>query len=123
MIRVSLPTPLRILANTGDEVQFEITGPVTQRSVLDALEAHYPSLRGTIRDQVTGQQRTFVRFFACEQDLSHESPDAALPEAVATGEEPYAIVERAGRRLRHCRLVESSTRRASRQPRVTKSGS
>jgi molybdopterin synthase sulfur carrier subunit len=92
MIRVSLPTPLRILANTGAEVRLEIDEPVTQRAVLDALEARYPSLRGTIRDHVTGRRRAFVRFFACEQDLSHESPDAPLPEAVAAGAEPYAII-------------------------------
>ncbi len=92
MIRVSLPTPLRILANSGAEVRLEIHGPVTQRSVLDALEARYPSLRGTIRDQVSGRRRAFVRFFACEQDLSHESPDAPLPEAVAAGAEPYTII-------------------------------
>jgi molybdopterin converting factor small subunit len=92
MIRVQLPTPLRILAQTGAEVQLDVTGDVTQRAVLDALEARYPNLRGTIRDQVTGRRRAFVRFFACEQDLSLESPDAVLPPAVASGAEPFAII-------------------------------
>jgi sulfur-carrier protein len=92
MIRVQLPTPLRILAQTGAEVQVEVTGDVTQRAVLDALEAHYPNLRGTIRDQVTGRRRAFVRFFACEQDLSLESPEAMLPAAVASGAEPFVII-------------------------------
>lgn len=92
MIRVVLPAHLRTLARVHDEVTLQIAGPVTQRSVLDALEAQYPMLRGTIRDQVTQQRRPFLRFFACEGDLSHELPDAALPEAVAKGEEPLLIV-------------------------------
>ncbi len=92
MIRVVLPAHLRTLAGTGAEVQVEVDGRVTQRSVLDALEARYPMLRGTIRDQATQKRRPFVRFFACEQDLSHESPDAPLPEAVATGKEPFLII-------------------------------
>jgi hypothetical protein len=83
---------LRNLAKTSGEVQLEVEGPVTQRSVLDALEARYPMLRGTIRDQVTQQRRPFVRFFACSEDLSHESPDALLPEAVASGAEPFLLV-------------------------------
>jgi len=92
MIRVVLPAHLRNLAKTGEEVQLEIAGPVTQRSVLDALEARYPMLRGTIRDHLTQQRRPFLRFFACEEDWSHEEPDALLPEAVAKGEEPLLIV-------------------------------
>lgn len=92
MIRVTLPFHLRNLAQVGAEVQLEIEGPITQRSVLDALEARYPMLRGTIRDQVTGKRRAFLRFFACQEDLSHEAPDAPLPEEVATGEEPFMIV-------------------------------
>src|SRR5919198_4299051 len=92
MIRVVLPAHLRTLARVDGEVTLHVEGQVTQRSVLDALEARYPMLRGTIRDQVTQQRRAFVRFFACEQDLSHESPDAPLPEAVATGAEPFLIV-------------------------------
>ncbi len=92
MIRVILPAHLRILAKVSGEVQLEVEGPVTQRSVLDALEARYPMLLGTIRDQVTHQRRPFVRFFACEEDLSHESPDAPLPEAVAKGAEPFLLV-------------------------------
>ena len=92
MIRVVLPTPLRTLAKIDDEVELDIQGQVTQRSVLDALEARYPMLRGAIRDQVTQQRRPFMRFFACEQDLSHESPDAPLPDKVATGEEPFLVV-------------------------------
>lgn len=91
-IRVALPAHLRTLARVNGEVELRVTGQVTQGSVLDALEARYPMLRGTIRDQVTGQRRAFVRFFACEQDLSHERPDAPLPEAVAAGAEPYLIV-------------------------------
>ena len=91
-IRVVLPAHLRTLARVDGEVKLEVDGQVTQRSVLDALEACYPMLRGTIRDQVTQQRRAFVRFFACEEDLSHESPDAPLPEAVATGGEPFLIV-------------------------------
>jgi sulfur-carrier protein len=92
MIRVVLPAHLRILAKIDGEVNLDIEGAVTQRSVLDALEARYPVLRGTIRDHVTGQRRPFLRFFACEEDLSHESPDAPLPDAVATAAEPYLIV-------------------------------
>lgn len=92
MIRVILPAHLRMLAQVTGEVQLEIEGPVTQRSVLDAIEARYPMLRGTIRDHDTQQRRPFVRFFACEQDLSHESPDAPLPDAVATGAEPFLLV-------------------------------
>lgn len=92
MIRVILPAHLRMLAQVPGEVHLEIEGPATQRSVLDALEARYPMLRGTIRDHDTQQRRPFVRFFACEQDLSHESPDAPLPDAVATGAEPFLLV-------------------------------
>jgi molybdopterin synthase sulfur carrier subunit len=92
MIRVILPAHLRMLAQVTGEVQLDVQGPVTQRSVLDALEARYPMLRGTIRDHVTQQRRPFVRFFACEQDLSHEPPDAPLPGAVATGAEPFLLV-------------------------------
>jgi hypothetical protein len=92
MIRVILPHHLRTLAGTGSEVTLKITGSVTQQSILDAVEAQYPTLRGTIRDQITHQRRPFVRFFACEQDLSHESPDAPLPEAVASGAEPFWII-------------------------------
>ena len=92
MIRVMLPTHLRTLARVDGEVQLGVEGPVTQRAVLDALEARYPMLRGTIRDHVTQRRRAFVRFFACEQDLSHESPDVPLPDAVATGAEPLLIV-------------------------------
>jgi hypothetical protein len=92
MIRVILPTHLRTLARVDGEVQLDVEGPVTQRSVLDALEARYPALRGTIRDHVTHQRRAFVRFFACEEDLSHESPDAPLPDAIASGAEPFFIV-------------------------------
>jgi len=92
MIRVVLPAHLRTLARVGGEVTLKVEGPVTQRSVLDALEAQYPTLRGTIRDHGTLKRRAFVRFFACEQDLSHESPDAPLPDAVASGVEPFLIV-------------------------------
>jgi len=92
MIRVILPPHLRNLAHVNGDVTLEINGPVTQRSVLDALEAHYPMLRGTIRDHGTLQRRPFLRFFACEEDLSHESPDAPLPEAVASGKEPFIVV-------------------------------
>lgn len=92
MIRVALPVHLRTLARVDDEVKLEVEGPVTQRSVLTALEARYPMLRGTIRDHVTQQRRPFVRFFACEQDLSHEQPDTPLPDAVATGAEPFFVV-------------------------------
>ena len=92
MIRVVLPAHLRTLARVDSEVTLDVTGPVTQRSVLDALEARYPMLQGTIRDHGTLKRRAFVRFFACEQDLSHESPDALLPDAIATGAEPFLIV-------------------------------
>ncbi len=92
MIRVVLPAHLRTLARVDGEVKVHVEGQVTQRSVLDALEAGYPMLRGTMRDQVTHQRRAFLRFFACEQDLSHESPDAPLPDAVAAGAEPLLIV-------------------------------
>ena len=92
MIRVVLPAHLRTLAHVDGKVELEVAGAVTQRSVLDALEAGFPVLRGTIRDQVTHQRRAFVRFFACQEDLSHESPDAPLPDAVATGTEPFLIV-------------------------------
>ena len=92
MIRVVLPTHLRTLARVGEQVELRVEGPVTQQSVLDALEAAYPVLRGTIRDHATHRRRPFVRFFACEQDLSHEPADAPLPEAVASGAEPYLVV-------------------------------
>jgi sulfur-carrier protein len=92
VIRVVLPAHLRTLARLGGEVTLVVQGQVTQRSVLDALEARYPMLCGTLRDHVTKQRRPFVRFFACEQDLSHESPDAPLPEAVASGVEPFLVV-------------------------------
>jgi len=92
MIRVYLPAHLRMLARVAGEVELQVEGPVTQCSVLDALEARYPMLRGTIRDHVTQQRRPFVRFFACEQDLSHEPPDAPLPDAIAKGAEPFMIV-------------------------------
>jgi molybdopterin converting factor small subunit len=92
MIRVVLPAHLRVLARVDGEVRVQVTGQVTQRAVLDALEASYPVLRGTIRDQRSGKRRAFVRFFACQQDLSHEPPDATLPEPVAAGAEPYLIV-------------------------------
>lgn len=92
MIRVLLPYHLRTLARTGTEVRVELDGPVTQRSVLDALEADYPVLRGTIRDRTTGRRRAFVRFYAGGQDLSHDAPDVPLPDAVAAGSEPLRIV-------------------------------
>ena len=92
MIRVVLPQHLRTLAKVDGEVKLEVEGAVTQCSVLDALESRYPMLRGTIRDHVTQERRAFLRFFACEEDLSHEPPDAALPEAVATGKEPFLII-------------------------------
>jgi len=92
MIRVTLPAHLRKLAQVDGEVKLDVEGPVTQRSVLDALEARYPMLQGTIRDHVTQKRRAFVRFFACGEDLSHEPPDAPLPDAVATGAEPFIIV-------------------------------
>ena len=92
MIRVILPQHLRTLAHVGSEVTLEVEGPVTLRSALDALETRYPMLRGTIRDQVTLERRPFLRFFACEEELSHESPEALLPEAVASGKEPLLII-------------------------------
>ncbi|HKA49068.1 MAG TPA: MoaD/ThiS family protein [Candidatus Dormibacteraeota bacterium] len=92
MIRVVLPAHLRTLARIDGEAEIEVEGPATQRSVLDALEARYPMLRGTIRDYATQSRRPFVRFFACEEDLSHEAPDARLPDAIATGAEPFMIV-------------------------------
>jgi hypothetical protein len=92
MIRVVLPHHLRTLARVGEEVELQVEGRATQRSVLDALETRYPILRGTIRDHVTQQRRAFLRFFACEEDLSHEPPDAPLPDAVAQGAEPYLVV-------------------------------
>lgn len=92
MIRVVLPTHLRRLAQVDGEVQLQVDGPVTQGSVLDALEARYPALRGTIRDHGTLRRRPFVRFFACEEDLSHEPADALLPDDVATGREPFVVV-------------------------------
>ncbi len=92
MIRVVLTAHLRTLARVDGEVQLDVEGDVTQRSLFDALEARYPTLRGTIRDHVTQQRRPYVRFFACERDLSHASPDAPLPEAVATGNEPLLVI-------------------------------
>jgi sulfur-carrier protein len=92
MIRVVLPAHLRTLARVDGEVKLEIQGQATQRSVLDALEARYPMLRGTIRDHVTQERRPFLRFFACEEDLSHDSADAPLPEAVAAGAEPFLVI-------------------------------
>jgi hypothetical protein len=92
MIRVVLPFHLRTLAGVDREVQLDVKSPATLSSVLDALEARFPMLRGTVRDHVTQKRRPFVRFFACEQDLSHEAPDAALPDPVATGAEPFLIV-------------------------------
>ena len=92
MIRVVLPAHLRALARINGEVHLDITGPVTQRSVLDALETRYPMLRGTIRAHDGGPRRAFIRFFACEEDLSHDQPDNPLPDAVAAGTEPYLIV-------------------------------
>ncbi len=92
MIRVILPAHLRALARADGEVLVDVEGQVTQRSILNALEARYPMLRGTIRDRVTQERRPFLRFFACEEDLSHELPDAPLPEPVATGKEPFFII-------------------------------
>ncbi|HXJ92214.1 MAG TPA: MoaD/ThiS family protein [Terriglobia bacterium] len=92
MIRVMLPTHLRALAKLDGEVTLEIEGAVTQRSVLDALESRYPVLRGTIREHGTMKRRAFIRFFACEEDLSHEPPDALLPDAVASGKEPFMVI-------------------------------
>jgi len=92
MIRVALPAHLRTLARVEGEVQLDVPGPATQRAVLDALEARYPMLRGTIRDHATQRRRAFVRFFACMQDLSNELPDAPLPDAIASGREPFRVV-------------------------------
>lgn len=92
MIRVVLPAHLRTLAQVSGEIHLDLQGPATQRAVLDALEARYPVLRGTIRDQVTHRRRSFLRFFACEEDLSHEPPDAPLPDAVVVGSEPFYVV-------------------------------
>lgn len=92
MIRVTLPHHLRQLANVGSEVAIQLEGPITQRAILDVIEARYPMLRGTIRDRLTGQRRPFIRFFACGEDWSHEAPDAPLPEAVASGTEVFRIV-------------------------------
>ena len=92
MIRVVLPQHLRTLAHVGMEVQVSIRGPVTQRAILDAIEEQYPMLEGTIRDHVTKQRRPFLRFFACGEDLSHESPDAPVPEAVVAGAEPFLVI-------------------------------
>ena len=93
MIRVQIPGPLRALAKVGDdELRLDVASPVTQRTVLDALEQRYPTLRGTLRDQTTKKRRPLVRFFACEEDLSHESPDAPLPDAVVNGKEPFLVV-------------------------------
>ena len=92
MIRVYLPAHLRMLARRNGEVELQLEGPVTQRAILDALEASYPMLRGTIRDHVTQQRRPFVRFYACEEDLSHESPDQPLPGPVASGAEPFLVI-------------------------------
>ena len=92
MIRIALPYHLRNLAHVGEEVQLDVAVPVTQRAVLDALEARYPMLRGAIRDHVTLQRRPFLRFFACEQDLSHDPPDSPLPDAVVSGKEPFIVI-------------------------------
>jgi molybdopterin converting factor small subunit len=92
MIRIALPAHLRTLAHVSTEVRLEVSGPITQRSILDALEAQYPMLRGTIRDHVTYQRRPFLRFFACAEDYSHSSPDTPLPPAIADGSEPFLIV-------------------------------
>jgi len=92
LIRVTLPPHLRTLAHVSGDVELEVPAPVTQRSVLDALEARYPMLRGTIRDHVTLERRPFLRFFACEEDWSHETPDAPLPEAVTSGKEPFIVI-------------------------------
>ncbi len=91
-IRVELPQHLRTLAHVGHEVEIQVDGPVTQRSVLDAIETAYPMLKGAIRDHVTKQRRAFLRFFACQEDLTHESPDAPLPQAVVSGKEPFLII-------------------------------
>ncbi|PYX76002.1 MAG: hypothetical protein DMG78_02510 [Acidobacteria bacterium] len=91
-IRVELPQHLRTLAHVGHEVEIQVEGPVTQRSVLDAVESAYPMLKGAIRDHVTKERRAFLRFFACQEDLTHESPDAPLPDAVISGKEPFLII-------------------------------
>jgi hypothetical protein len=113
MIRVVLPWHLRNLAQVGREVRLEIAGPATQRVVLDALEAGYPVLRGTIRDPVTRRRRAMVRFFGCEQDLSHHSPDAPLPDAVASGAEPFLIVGAMSGGSRYPSTRNASTRSVS----------
>jgi sulfur-carrier protein len=92
MVRIVLPSHLRTLAHVGNEVELQVEGPVTQRSVLDALESRYPMLRGAIRDHVTLERRAFLRFFACEEDLTHEPPDSPLPEAVVSGKEPFIVI-------------------------------
>jgi molybdopterin synthase sulfur carrier subunit len=92
VIRIILPQHLRTLAHVGSEIELEVEAPATQRSILDALEARYPMLRGTIRDQVTQQRRPFLRFFACQEDLSHQSPDTPLPEAVTSCKEPFIVI-------------------------------
>ncbi len=92
MIRVVLPTHLKTLARVNGEIQLEIEGPVTQAAILDALEMRFPMLSGTMRDHVTHKRRPFVRFFACKQDLSHDPPDAPLPQAIATGDEPFLVI-------------------------------
>ena len=92
MVRIELPAQLRTLAQVKGEVQLEVPNPVTQRTILDALEARYPMLRGTLRDQVTQERRPFVRFFACQQDLSHQSPDTPLPQAIASAAEPFLVI-------------------------------
>ena len=92
MIRVVLPSPLAVLARTGTDMTVEVEPPVTQRAVLDAIEARWPALRGTMRDQGSGKRRSLVRFYACGEDLSHEPPDAPLPEAVVSGREPYIVL-------------------------------
>ena len=92
MIRVALPSHLRILAKIEGDVELDVAGEATQRSILDALETRFPALRGTLRDRVTGQRRPYVRFFACERDLSHESPDAVLPGAISSGAEPFLVI-------------------------------
>lgn len=92
MVRVILPTHLRNLAHVGSEITLDVPAPVTQRSVLDALEVRYPMLRGAIRDHVTLQRRAFLRFFACEEDLTHDPPDTPLPEAVVSGKEPFIVI-------------------------------
>ena len=92
MIRVVLPTHLKTLAKVNGEVQLDVEGPVTQSAILDALETRYPMLRGTMRDQITHKRRPFVRFFACQQDLSHDTPDTLLPDTIATGAEPFLVI-------------------------------